>query len=1324
MKKTQDKKNEKLNEKIIALFEIALAISLTITTAYFIHESSSLANPGYGLSDDSEIKLSKVAIILSLIGKIIFGERGIVSAQEIYTCLKNKNGSICQEYISDECDSQCSSECIPSSRDSVSECKLGTCFDKTEGTCTTQSPKGACENNRGIWFSDPNANVKECQRRCCILGDNAIFVTQQTCNRQSLLIGINGTFNTAVKDEFSCLILSKVQEEGACTFVSEYETTCKYTTKADCLKLKGDFHSGYLCSAKELNTDCKPQATVGCVSGKDEIYWFDSCGNRENIYDINKDKSWNSGKVLAKDESCSLGSLNNPFANRGTCGNCFYLTGSRCGLKTETQKLDDSGKNVVCRDLTCTDESGKLRQNGESWCDYDSSIGIEQGSGLGVDGTPLTRATDTPGSEHFRKVCKDGEIIIEPCGGYRNQICVESKTTLDNGKSYSSAACKFNTWQNCLEYNYDLEDEEDKEIVAEECNSNPDCFMKEVNIASHFKYSLCVPKYPPGFSFSEGRNSMASKLCGYATQTCTAIYVKQIDRWECKANCDCESSKFTEQMNDLCISLGDCGAEVNYNGDLTENYKVTGAPKLSQSYLDGIKKYSNPIPGKVAEPGDFTGSIPGFLDSTTPDGGGEKGMDFVQMGFGAAGMLLPMLAEKVGVAGWTVVEGLGQGGSHAIAEFSGKGAQTAAQSFAKSAGLGTEAVKPVMSTLGNALKAAGAVVAVAAILYQIYSFAASGDYMMAGIVAATAIAATAVTMAAIGTGFTTAAGGLFTIAGASAVFPIVGIVVVAVIAILKFLLGLGKTREVKVEFKCKPWQPPVGGVSCDECGGNGLPCTKYSCSALGQGCELINEGTSKESCTWINPNDVSAPTITPLLGVITENYSYNDVLDNGFKIKNNDNNGCIESYTKVMFGINVSEYAYCKVDSKHTNSFNEMSEDFGDNYYMKSHEIGIFMPSLESLGIPGYDPTRKTDYNLFVRCQDKNGNSNIKEYNINFCVKPGIDITPPVVASRLPKYEYIKYGIEKFNASVYTNEPSECRYDISDIPYDLMTNEMQCNNNLLQQEPNGWRCNAEFNAPENDSSVYYINCKDQPWLVESPDGISPAKIIVSDGENETKEIEVSSDRKRNSMANGYKYVARKSKTELNIDYAKPDGETIESSVEPVSVYVEVKTSGGADGIAECMYKSGEKYIDFRDTFSTIHKQTFNQMKSGDASLDIKCIDMAENSAEKTIGFSVAIDTDAPIVTRAYKNGGNMVIVTDEDAKCSYQKSVAMKTNYCDFAYAGGEMMQDSGEIHSTPFDSNFIYYIKCKDNYGNENGVCATIVKGVELTAGGGTGLI
>ena len=54
--------------------------------------------------------------------------------------------------------------------------------------------------------------------------------------------------------------------------------------------------------------------------------------------------------------------------------------------------------------------------------------------------------------------------------------------------------------------------------------------------------------------------------------------------------------------------------------------------------------------------------------------------------------------------------------------------------------------------------------------------------------------------------------------------------------------------------------------------------------------------------------------------------------------------------------------------------------------------MAFAIPSLDSLGLPGYDPNRQADYNLYVTCQDKSGNKNSKDYSINFCVNSDVII--------------------------------------------------------------------------------------------------------------------------------------------------------------------------------------------------------------------------------------------------------------------------------------------------------------------------------------------
>jgi len=1258
-----------INKRGTSLIEMFLIISMSFSFAYIIHESE-----GKVKFVTEENNLEK--IYAKLLRLLISDKNFVSAAAAVYTCVKAKDGSICQEYpVFDAedaaaCNELCDGSCIPSGRDKVAECKIGTCYDELEGTCQAGSPKKECENFEGKWFPDPFENIPQCREGCCVLGDQTQFVSDRQCGRQAELLGLEKEFKPEIRTEIQCLILAKSQEEGACVFQEEFENTCKFTTKAQCLSIGGEFKVGLLCSNSDLDTNCERQASANCVEGKDELYWFDSCGNKENIYDANKGKSWNDGKVLGKADSCSIGTETNGLKNQNTCGNCNYIMGSICGEKTANEKLSDGSIDYVCRDLSCTDKDGQKRVNGESWCEYQGSIGTDKGSGNKL------RATDTPGSRHFRQVCLDAEIRTEACADYRNEICVEEQTKKAGGGEFSSAACRLNRWQQCLEYNTNVKNnQKSKEKRDDKCTQNPDCFVKEVNIADNFKFNICAPKYPAGFDLRTNGET-AEGVCSIASQKCTVIYVKkETGSWQCVANCDCEEGKFTEQMNDLCMSLGDCGLSVNYNGDLGEGYKVHGAPKLSKSYIAGISKYSDVKKGKVAEPGnlkDFYGAlgIPGGLGSAkTPEDASKAA---TMMGLLTAGMVgIPVLAAAyfgvAGLSGIGITSGLGAASGEAVTFFGGGSAS------------------PALGAMGGVLAGGAIGLAATSLLIKFTGIGPGLSPMTTyALLGAGAIGGAIVGYAAVTPGIG-AGGGLF--AGATILGPILIIAVVLIIVWFK-LMGVGKTKQVIVDFSCQPWQAPRGGKNCEECGKDGLPCSRYTCQSLGQTCEFENEGTGEELCINISPNDVTSPRISPLEIVLADGFEYSDVSENGYKIKSNVEDGCVKAYQPLTFGISLNEPGQCRFDTLHTNTFEEMEFDFGGrNLYLWNHTQTLNIPSLESLGIPGYDPNRRADYSLYVRCADGTGNENINEYVINFCVKPGDDITAPLITKKEPLGEYTTYNATEQQVTIWTNEPSECKWDSTDKTYDSMLNEFECANDVANQEFYGFKCEGTLGITTEENK-YYVRCKDQPWL------------SGTDKEGD-----------RNTNSESYQVNLKRSRTNLKIDSISPNNRTISAGVEPVSVEVIVRTSGGVDGNAICKYGIGNNLIEFYDTLGNEHRQVFQSFTAGEKELPIVCEDEAGNIASQTAEFNILIDTSAPEISRVY-NTGNLIVITNEPSECSFITGESKKKDLCNFEFINGTLMSGVDLVHSSEFDSGKTHYIKCKDRFDNAPGACSIILKG------------
>ncbi len=1323
-------------KRVITAFEIVLLVSLSFSFSYILNQAYGETSINGNLRNTENQQKSWIDYTLpiyKILVNIIWNEKTMVSALEqgAYTCLKTKTGAICQEFpVSntqdlEECNSACETECLPIPRSQVSQCKIGTCYDTIEGTCQAGSPKAVCENFQGQWFNDPYENVLQCKEGCCVLGDQTRFVSERQCERQSEQLGLAKDFRPEINTELSCLVLAKAQEEGACVFESQIpgeKNDCKFTTKSQCLQSRGGFYLGVLCSATELNTRCEKQSTSQCVEGRDQIFWFDSCGNRENVYSANKDQSYNSGKILSFNESCSLGTSTNPFANQGSCGNCNYLSGSTCGEKSTAEKLSDDTQDFVCRDLRCVDSDGDTRKNGESWCEYQGAIGVDES----VKGL---RSVDTPGSRHFRLTCLDGEVREEACADYRNEICVEQQSPAESG-SFSSAACRINRWQQCLEYNTDVQGKGTARKQAEErrdnvCEKNPDCFIKEVNVDDNFKFNLCAPKYPPGFDL-KGNGESAESICSLASQKCTVFYVKKISGWKCVANCECETAKFTQQLNDLCISLGDCGASVNYNGELSESYRVKKAPKLGENYLSGIRKYSEPVEGQYAESSDveeFFGSL-GF-----PEGLGEAdkpidvtakfnqvamvaGMAGIGLAWAAGAGYLPAFLTAYTVSAPVVASGAGGYIGGTI------GGLTAAQAgaavdLAAAQGL-TATSAPGLSAAGGALAGAAIGFAATALLIKFLGIGAGLDPVVAyGLMAAGAVAGAMI-------GYNLAIGAKACAAGG--VGCIIGAIVIIIVLVLK-LLGIGKTKKVIVEFSCQAWQPPYGGASCSECGKDLLPCSRYSCSSLGQTCEFINEGTGSEECVNINPNDVTAPRIKPLQSALSENYEYTEENENGFRIKGTGSEECLPGYSQLQFGVELNEPAQCRFDTLHTDSFEDMEFDFGGrSLFLWNHTQILEVPNLESLGLPGYDPTRRAEYALYLRCKDASGNANIQEKVVNFCVRPGKDLTAPLITSRTPELEWVKYNETVLEAGIFTNEPAECKWSKQDKSYENMENDLECQNDIEDRELQGWKCDSSFPLEENKNEYgFYIRCKDQPWLIEDT-GAGNSGIRIDEGTDENGNaiqsvIELNEKRERNVNSQGYKFVVKRSQSNLIIDSVAPDKNAkLEFGTLPASVELIVKTSGGINGNAECSYIIGSNKISFFETFRKEHKQIFQSFGSGDKNIDIICEDGAGNTATETAMFSVIHDINPPIITRIYNSRGSLVIITDEPAECIYTVGEnKRKANQCEFGFDSGDSriksMNGVDIVHTTSFDASGTYYIKCKDEFNNIPGACSTIVR-------------
>jgi hypothetical protein len=176
------------------------------------------------------------------------------------------------------------------------------------------------------------------------------------------------------------------------------------------------------------------------------------------------------------------------------------------GLGSPTEQREDCG----------------LYEDGESWCEYQGPVGL----GL-----------DYVGTRHYLRSCHNGEIYIESCRDYREEICVQTVN-----KPFE-AACRPNRWHDCS-----------AQTTSGACEDTTqrDCFWNNnllgqahVSYGKKYDNNLCHPQVPPGFRHWIN-GPVEENICSMANEQ------KFCDGFNCPQN-------WVDTSAIYCSSLGDCG---------------------------------------------------------------------------------------------------------------------------------------------------------------------------------------------------------------------------------------------------------------------------------------------------------------------------------------------------------------------------------------------------------------------------------------------------------------------------------------------------------------------------------------------------------------------------------------------------------------------------------------------------------------------------------------------------------------------------------------------------------------------------------------------
>lgn len=316
------------------------------------------------------------------------------------------------------------------------------------------------------------------------------------------------------------------------------------------------------------------------------------------------------------------------------------------------------------------------------------------------------------------------------------------------------------------------------------------------------------------------------------------------------------------------------------------------------------------------------------------------------------------------------------------------------------------------------------------------------------------------------------------------------VISIAASAIVFYLLYKDIETEM-ITFTCSPWDAPAGGMYCEKCNEQNLPCSEYQCRSLGQACELINPGTDEAKCVWVNKNDVTFPIIKPWDDALSDGYAYSpdsaiNPPDSGVQILHSKKE-CVGAFEKLSFGVILDEPAKCKIDYLRKNNFDEMSFYFGGSPTLKYNHT-------QTMSLPGSNSeenlTLKNDgnYELYVRCQDANGNYNKGNFVFKYCVDAGPDTTAPlIVTTNVLNGMPVKYNEDSLDLEVYINEPAQCKWSHSDQQYDDMEETMSCSSSITEMNSRQlYKCETTLTGLKNDEeNNFYFKCKDQPTKPES-----------------------------------------------------------------------------------------------------------------------------------------------------------------------------------------------------------------------------------------------
>ncbi len=1288
----------------------------------------------------------------------------VTPAQTNVCCEKTTYGAWCQNSFASNCDTSNGLRLTPTSCDGTSFCKQGCCYDSNEGICSENTPQLVCQQNKGTWADSASCEIPQCNLGCCVLDNQAAFVTLVRCKKLSAFYGLKTDFRSNIRSEEACIGIAQSQDRGACVYEEDFTKTCKLITKSECNAMKGKktgnsttaagnvtFHKDFLCTAEELGTNCAMTKETACVEGKDEVYFKDSCGNAANIYDsgkANEPSYWR--KIIAKEDSCGAGSSLGSSGS-SSCGNCDYFGGSYCRNydKSKDTKKPTYG-NFVCRDLNCKKtQDGNNYRHGESWCIYDD------GHGTGAD---------PAGSRYWKHVCVGGEELVEPCADARQEVCIQDKITTDKG-DFQQAACRVNRWQDCTGQkekddclNEDKRDCQWIENIIGQDNFGAENASQQATAAESKeekevkklkKHSVCLPDVPPGLNFWTAGDSQG--ICAKGNSVCEVGYEKKlIGKKKCVTNCECLESSWTADRQKVCSALGDCSAsKKTCAGGKCEVKKGVGEFLKSGKFVSGtVSRIIVPIVGFASWLGisgmaSGAGVLPAGTTQVSKPAGSASGVTSSYSAVQAATSILPAVIPVLTNSLPTGIGG-GAGNLKVLNKFPLKGdlLDSAGKVVVPKGQLINQMIdetgwyngKQVLDSQGminagkNGLLDAPAAATGAGATTQQPGWMAKmlgvteGGGLMDGLITGAQWGAVAFALgyfgggllgfnknnqmalgAAMGLGaFTWQFLSTYNFKGSELAFLGQGAA--------PFFIGLGVAAVVFVMMYKKTSTDTIS-----------FECKPYEPPTRGEFCEACNQDKFRpcseyrckslgQACQLLNAGtgDEKCAWVNP-----------NDV-----------STSTISPWTDAL----LKGHSYKDVKTRPPGTGMRVVRDSASDGCVKA-----FTPL--SFGINTNEPTQcKIDYNSTINVRDVKkaydemgyyfGESNLYAYNHTQTLRlPGPaalaaqNISPEIsndgaytmfvrctdANGNINEDEFaIKFCVEK---GPDTTPPKIEGTSIpSGMPVAFNTNDTFLEVYVNEPSTCKWnKIDTGYDLMENEMScsenVWEINTNMLYKCTTTLNGLENRKdnqfYFRCKDQPYLEGTDKANDRNKNSES--YSFVIKGSQP-LNIkaNSIKPNG-TVQGFAEVISVNLELETENGYNkGDALCYYSNSNLESDFIKMFETgtNKHKQSQQLAPGTYVYYFKCIDLGGNADYNSTRFTIEVDRNAPQIVRIYNEGSNLKVETNEKSTCYYSTAVNQK---CNFEIGEGkQMLYQNATAHYTEWKADTNMYIKCVDSSGNQ----------------------